>query len=91
MLLTKEVSLGKIHPGIFGKSLVVSPDSNHFAYVAERGGKWEWLVVVDGKEGKEYNGFLRGSKLVFDSPNSLHTLAFRIPEIFRVKVKIKTP
>jgi len=31
-LLTKEVSLGKIHLGIFGESLVVSPDSNHFVY-----------------------------------------------------------
>jgi len=89
MLLTKEVSLGIINPGIFVESLIISPDSNHFAYAAERGGKW--FVVLDGKEGKEYDFFLRGIKLVFDSPNSLHTLAGRSNEIFLVKVEIRTP
>ena len=48
------------------------------------------FVVVDGKEGKEYDGFLRGSKLVFDSPKSFHTLARRGDEIFRVEVEIET-
>jgi len=50
----------------------------------------KWFVVVDGKEGKEYDGFLRGSELVFDSPKSFHTLAFRGIEIFRVEVQIET-
>jgi len=86
-LLTREVSLGKIHPGIIVESLVVSPDSKHFAYGAERGDKV--FVVVDGEEGKGYDGFLRGSKLVFDSPNSFHGLARRGIEIFRVEVEIE--
>jgi hypothetical protein len=53
-LLTREVSLGKIHLSIIGKSLTVSPDSKHYAYVANRGKKR--FVVVDGEEGKEYDG-----------------------------------
>ena len=87
-LLTREVSLGKIHPDIIVETLTVSPDSKHFAYVAVRGKKQ--FVVVDGKEGKEYDGFLLGSKLVFDSPKSFHTLARRGIEIFRVEVEIET-
>jgi len=87
-LLTREVSLGKIHPGIIVESLTVSPDGKHFAYMARRGGKW--FVVIDGEEGKEYDGFLLGSKLVFDSPKSFHTLAIRGIEIFRVEVQIET-
>jgi hypothetical protein len=53
-LLTREVSLGKIHPGIIVETLTVSPDSKHYAYVAKRGEKW--LVALDGEEGKEYDG-----------------------------------
>jgi hypothetical protein len=58
--------------------------------VAKRGEKQ--FVVVDGKEGKEYDGFLLEleSKLVFDSPKSFHTLAGRGIEIFRVEVQIET-
>ena len=82
--MTREVSRGKIHPGMVAESLVVSPDSKRFAYGAERGGKW--FVVLDGEEGKEYDVFLRGSRLVFDSPNRLHGLARRGNEIFLVEV-----
>jgi len=67
-LLTREVSLGKIHPGIIVESLVVSPDSKHLAYVAVRGEKQ--FVVVDGEEGKEYDGIGAGT-LIF-SPDSKH-------------------
>jgi hypothetical protein len=63
-LVTREVSLGKVHPGIDWNSLVVSPDSKRVAYRAKHGGKW--LVIVDGKEGKEYDVI---SNLTF-SPNS---------------------
>jgi hypothetical protein len=56
--------------------------------VARRGKKK--FVVVDGQEGKEYDDFLSGSKLVFDSPKSFHTLARRGNEIFRVEVEIET-
>ena len=78
---------GKEYDGI--GDLVFSPDSKRFAYGAKRGGKW--FVVLDGEEGKEkeYDGFLRGSKLVFDSPRKLHALAVRGDEIFLVTVEIQ--
>jgi len=66
--------------------LVFSPDSRRLAYVAERDGKG--LVVVDGLESDEYDDFLPGSRLVFDGPNSLHTLAHRDGEILRVEIQI---
>ena len=86
-LVIKETSRGKIHPGGIAESLTISPDSKRFAYGAERGGKQ--FVVLDGEEGKEYDGFLRGSKLVFDSPRELHALAVRGGEIFLVTVEIQ--
>jgi hypothetical protein len=46
------------------------------------------FVVVDGQEGKEYDGFLSGSKLVFDSPSSLNTLALWNNEISLVEIEI---
>ena len=123
MLVTREVSLGKVHPGIVWGRFVVSPDSKRMAYV-KRGNKL--LVVVDGEEGKEYDGIdweslifspdskrvayyakrgnkllvvvdgeegkeydrLYGGKLVFDSPNLLHTLELRDDEIFHVEIEI---
>jgi hypothetical protein len=85
-LVTREVSLGKVHPGALPDTLAVSPDSRRVAYLAVRGGKW--LVVVDGAEGNEYDAFLRGTKLVFDSPTALHGPAYRAGEFFRVEVEI---
>ena len=89
-LIPREVSLGKVHRGIVGKIIVVSPDSKRVAYVVKR---YKWrsvkeLFVVDGVEGKEYDGFLRGSKFVFDSPKVFHTLVDQDREIFRVEVEI---
>jgi len=56
------------------------------AYGIQRGGKQ--LVVVDGVEGKEYDGFLKGSRLVFDSPSQIHILAVRGDELLRVELEI---
>jgi hypothetical protein len=80
---------GKEYDGILEGTLTFSPNSKHVAYVAGRGKKW--FVVVDGVEGKEYyDGFLRGSKLVFDSPKSFHGLAKRGDKLLRVEVEIET-
>ncbi len=65
-LATREVSLGKVHPGAIPSSLAVSPDSKRVAYAAAPGNKQ--LAVVDGVEGKEHDGIGKGS-LVF-SPDS---------------------
>ena len=43
---------------------------------------------MDGVEGREYDEFLRGSRLVFDHPKLLHALARRGNEFFRVEVEI---
>ena len=50
-------------------TLTVSPDSKRVAWVAQGGIKQ--FVVVDGKEGKLYDGPLVGSRIVFDSNDSL--------------------
>ncbi len=47
------------------------PDSKHYAYQARHGDKW--VVVIDGRETKDYDAFL--SRPVFDSPTTLHWLA----------------
>jgi Tol biopolymer transport system component len=78
-----------------GANLRFSPDSQHLAYGAARVEKSlgaperrNSLIIVDGLESKSYDGGLRGSTLIFDSPNSLHTLAHRNREIFRVELQI---
>jgi hypothetical protein len=81
--------IGKEYYGIVKDTLVFSPDSNRIAYGATRGGKS--LVVVDGVEGKEYDDIVKGSRLVFDSPTKLHTLAIRDKELFLVEIEITEP
>jgi Tol biopolymer transport system component len=48
------------------KSFKVSPDGTRLAYGAKAGNKW--FVVVDGKEGKQYNIIMEGTPLF--SPDS---------------------
>ena len=77
-----------VEPGdIVGESgPVFSPDSTRIACWVRRGNKW--LVIVDGFESKEYDGFIRGSNLVFDSPESLHAIAVLGKEALRVNIEI---
>jgi WD40-like Beta Propeller Repeat len=56
---------GKEYDGIGTDSLRFSPDSQRIAYGARRGDKW--LMVIDGREQKAYDGL--GPALVF-SPDS---------------------
>jgi len=77
-LATKEVSLGNLPPGSI--RLAVSPDSKRVGYVAQRGGQrllvgrevlllgGKWLVVLDGVEGRQYDGIGKGSPVF--SPDS---------------------
>ena len=83
-LVTREVSLGKFHPGLIAASLAVSPDSRRVAFGARRASKW--LVVLEGVEGTEYDGYLKGSRLIFDSPSQFHHLAGRGGEFLRLEV-----
>ncbi len=68
--------------------LTFSPDSKHFAYWAcPASGKWH--VFVDKSYSAAYDHLvLNGTKLVFDGPDTLHTLAVRDGEILRVEIKI---
>ena len=43
------------------ESLTVSPDNMHVAYGARKGNKW--FVVVDGQEGKQYDGLTSGTPI----------------------------
>jgi len=77
---------GKKYDGIGESSPIFSPDGKRVAYWGKHGNKQ--LIVVDGVESQTYDGFLRGSKLVFDSPTLLHGLAARDNEILRIDVEI---
>ncbi len=70
------------------ESFKVSPDSKRVAYAA--GVDDKWFVVVDGEEGKEYDGFVGGGRIIFDSPDSLHHLALKgSSSIYLVEERIK--
>ncbi len=71
------------------ESFKVSPDSKRVAYAAQVGKKW--LVVVDGKEGKQYDGIVTigGGKIVFDTPTNLHYLALKGDSIYLVEEMIE--
>jgi roadblock/LC7 domain-containing protein len=62
---------GRPYDGIGG--LNFSPNSRHVAYVAGAGTKQ--FVVVDGNEGRQYDGLVKGTECAFDSANVLHYLA----------------
>ena len=50
-----------------------------------------WHLVVDGNELPEaYDGFIKGTPIIFDSDNQFHTIALRSPgpEFLRVEVTI---
>ncbi len=68
--------------------LTFSPDSRHVAYAAKQGDKWQ--VLVDGKPGPAYDEIYMGTRLVFDSPTRLHTIAMRNHMVYRVDVTIPT-
>src|SRR5262249_9673476 len=70
----------------FIDQVTFSPDSKHVACVARHGDKE--IVVVDGVEAERYDALPEGSRLVFDSPSLLHTLAARGKEFFRVVVEL---
>jgi hypothetical protein len=63
-------------------------DSQHVAYAARVDDSQ--FVVVDGKEGKQYNKILgEGVKITFDSPDSLHYLALKGNSVYLVEERIE--
>ncbi len=81
-VVATEVSLGTIPTGRARKSMLFSPDNRHVAYLSYKVG--EVNVVVDGVELKPYTAFWGSSDLEFDSPTTLHLLAGREWDLFRV-------
>ena len=56
------------------------------AYVAQHGE--QWVVVVDGREGQPY-GMVRGSRIIFDSPDRLHYLGAKGADIYLVEERLR--
>lgn len=92
----KEVTDRKEEKRIFGA--LFSPNGQRLAYVYGKAATW--TVVVDGKEGNQYDeiihvayvgiGNLSGEgKFVFDSSDTLHYLAIKEGHIYLVEEKIK--
>ena len=50
---------GKLYEGIAATSLVFSPDSQHFAYIAKRGNGV--IAIVDDKESQSFDGIREGA------------------------------
>ena len=79
--------------GIGAGSLTFSPDSECVAYAARTGRKIS--VVINGKEGKKYDNIslLRGGKIIFDSPDSLHYFALAGDDVYLVEetIGVDTP
>jgi acetyl esterase/lipase len=79
----------KQYDGVRAAAPLFSPDGTHMAYAAQMGTKW--FVVVDGKEEKRYDGVvaLGGGKILFDSADSLHYLAFNDSGIYLLEERTK--
>lgn len=54
----------------FISNVVFGPDGKHFAFIARRAGKN--FLVVDGVEDKPIDKLFDNSRIVFDSPTSMH-------------------
>ena len=68
---------------------VFSPDGKHVAYVAAVS-KERWMVVVDGVEGKIYDGILKGSKIVFADNTHFHYFVVSGKGIVFVEEELQT-
>ena len=70
-------------------TLAMSPDGRHIACAAAR--DQAPLLVVDDQELAAGAGPLVGSRLVFDSPDSLHALIVRGKDVLRLQIDIGRP
>jgi len=85
--VASERLIGKMKSSWIRESFIVSPDSQRVAYVVLLGDKQ--LVVVDGKEGQQYDGLVRGGRIIFDSADRLHYLARKGDDIYLVEERIQ--
>ena len=77
----------KLFDGI-GVSMIFSSDSRHFAYGAKLEDKW--FVVINGKkEEQQYDAFIKGSKIIFDTNYSLHFLVLKGNGVYLVEKDLR--
>ena len=71
------------------ESFKVSPDNKRVAGIARVENKW--FVVVNENEGRRYDGIVsvRGGRLVFDLPDTLHYLVAKGSDIYLVEERIE--
>jgi WD40 repeat protein len=75
---------GKPYDRMAVETLAWSPGSRQVAVEAAETGKG-WFVASGGGESMPVAGFARGSALVFDGPQSLHSLAWRNHQAIRLE------
>ena len=69
--------------------MMFSSNGQQVACWAQRGRNW--FIVVDGVESDAYDGFIVGSRLVFDDSRQLHALAARNGEILLLEIRLVQP
>lgn len=68
-----------------------SPDDDHIAFVA-RAAEEKWNIIINGYTlPQSYGGFLKGTPLIFDSPNHLHTVGLNAGGTGFVLIDIDIP
>jgi hypothetical protein len=77
----------KQYEDIAPESLIFSPDGKYMAFGAKAG---KWSMVVNGNVGKAYDGIvaLLGTKVDFDSANTLSYIAVDGSKVYLVEEKI---
>lgn len=75
---------GKELPG--AGYITMSPDGKYVAH--SRDTAFGSLVMVNATEGKQYDGFLKGSRWVFTSPDRFVLMAGKGGEVLKVEVQI---
>jgi len=80
---------GKKHSGRALVGVTFSHDGSRVAYAIK--GEDKWTVVIDGQTGKEHSNIVapEGSRIMFDSANSLHYLVQEGNSIYLVEERIE--
>lgn len=67
-------------------SITPGPDGKHVAFMASDNNQWK--LVVDDAASREYDFFVRGTRVVFEGPRAAHAVVVRNFEVFRVDARI---
>jgi WD40 repeat protein len=79
---------GTSYTAVLGDTMSFSPDGAHLAYEARRADKP--FFVIDNEETPEHGGSLLGSRLVWDSPTTLHSIIKHDQDLSRMQVELPT-